>query len=186
MRFFKTLFIIFAILVAVPFVVALFLPKNYSVEQTINIDKPKNEVYRYIVYFKNLKNYDERLKQDADLKCKYKKRDGREGFVLIWKSRKKEVGVGQIKIVDIVKDDEIEVHYQCDFYRPYAQKEQGAFIISEVTDSSTHVLWQIKGTVDYPTNITFLWNNFEEKLNKNLSDGLENLKTIIEKRKVTK
>ncbi len=181
MTFVKKIFIVFSILVVLPFVIAYFLPTTYSAEEFVEISKPKNDVYKYVVYFKNFKKYDERLSRDKNLKCEYKKKDGREGFSFAWKSKKKDVGAGKINLVEIIKDDQqTEIHYQADYYKPYAQAENGYFILMEESDSTTNVVWKIDGKISYPTNILFLWNDFDKKTHNKQIEGLKKLQEILE------
>lgn len=44
-------------LIALVFIVGLFVKKEYGVEREIIINKPKAEVFNYIKYLKNQDNY---------------------------------------------------------------------------------------------------------------------------------
>ncbi len=181
MKLLRVFFLFFSFVVTIPFALALFLPRQYSVEETINIDQPKKDVCNYILHFKNVKKYDEKFRQATNVKYEYKKRDGREGFLLFWKSDQKEIGAGRIKIVDILDEEEYEIHYETDFYKPYSKKEEGSFIISEMTDSSTHIIWKVDGRLNYPTNVIFLWVDVEKDFKNKLSYGLENIRELMGK-----
>lgn len=50
MKFLKKIVIL--VLIAIPLVVALFLKKEYAVQREIEINKPRNEVFEYVKYFK--------------------------------------------------------------------------------------------------------------------------------------
>ncbi|WP_351088409.1 hypothetical protein [Shewanella sp. S1-49-MNA-CIBAN-0167] len=51
----KTL-VIAAAIIAIPFVVALFIQKDYLVTRTLTIDRPIAEVFYYVNYLKNQDN----------------------------------------------------------------------------------------------------------------------------------
>jgi len=48
-------------------------------------------------------------------------------------------------------------------------------------DSTTNVTWAIYGNMKYPTNLSLLFMDMDAMLGKDLSGGLSNLKTILEK-----
>ena len=54
----KISFALFIIL-ASPFVIALFLKTEYQVEQSVVINQPKDRVFGYIVQLKNQDNFDD-------------------------------------------------------------------------------------------------------------------------------
>ncbi|WP_235369993.1 hypothetical protein [Shewanella sp. ECSMB14102] len=53
MRFIKTLFILLALIVAVPLIAALFVKSDYQVTTNVVINRPVAEVYDYVKYLKN-------------------------------------------------------------------------------------------------------------------------------------
>ena len=52
MKIVKKILIAIAILIAIPFVVALFVKSEYAVEREITINKPKQQVFDYIKLLK--------------------------------------------------------------------------------------------------------------------------------------
>src|SRR5690606_19741446 len=94
-----TILIILAVIFALPFIIALFVKKDYSVERTIIIDRPKHEVFDYIKYLKNQDNYSKWAMMDTDLKKEFRGTDGTEGFVYAWEGKKSGRGEQEIKLV---------------------------------------------------------------------------------------
>ena len=48
MKVLKIILIILLVLIAIPLVAALFLPKDYAVKREVIINKPHEEVYGYV------------------------------------------------------------------------------------------------------------------------------------------
>lgn len=84
--------------IAIPLIVALFLPTQYQVERSIDIGKPASDVFAYIRMLKNQEQYSVWAKKDPNMKKIYTGQDGTVGFVSRWESLDKEVGTGEQEI----------------------------------------------------------------------------------------
>ncbi|NCU06331.1 MAG: polyketide cyclase, partial [Chitinophagaceae bacterium] len=105
---------IVAAIVLFLFVLALILPKQYSVTVSETINKPKKTVYDYVRLFNNQTQYSEWLKADPDLQPTIIGTDGKVGAVLKWEScnedKNKNVGMGEQEIKRMDEDNiEIEL-----------------------------------------------------------------------------
>ena len=54
MKILKTVLLVITVLVAIPLVVALFVKRDYGVERQVEINKPRQEVFEYVKYLKNI------------------------------------------------------------------------------------------------------------------------------------
>jgi len=167
------------ILLASPFVIALFLKTEYHVEQSVVINKPKDNVFAYVVQLKNQDNFSRWAQLDPDMVKSYRGTDGQVGFVSRWESEHPEVGVGEQEIMKIVSGQRID--FQLRFYQPFEATEPAYMITENNGSDATTVKWGFSGHLDYPTNIMFLFMDFEKIIADDLQTGLDSLKTILEK-----
>ena len=178
MKALKIILIIIGILIAVPLLTALFVPKKYAVERDIEIDRPKDEVFAYIKHLRNQDHFSRWAKMDPNMKKEYRGKDGTVGFVSAWDSDNKEVGKGEQEIVNIVDGERID--FELRFLEPFEATEP-AFMTTESTGpDETKVTWGFSGHMTYPMNIMLLFIDFEEMIGNDLETGLENLKKVLE------
>ncbi|MEH6465191.1 MAG: hypothetical protein V7771_14945 [Shewanella psychromarinicola] len=76
----KTL-VIAAAIIAIPFVIALFIQKDYLVTRTLTIDRPIAEVFYYVNYLKNQDNVSKWAQKDLDMVKSYRGTDATVVFV---------------------------------------------------------------------------------------------------------
>src|SRR5690348_10023775 len=79
-------------------IIAIFLKKEYTVERSITINKPKQQIFDYVKLLKNQDNFSAWAKLDPNMKKEYHGTDGTVGFVSAWDSDKKDVGKGEQEI----------------------------------------------------------------------------------------
>ena len=179
MKIIKKIFITLGIIFAMVLIVALFLKKDYTIEKEIVINKPKAEVFEYIKLIKNQDNYSKWNKLDPNMKKSYKGTDGTVGFVSAWESNNEQVGSGEQEILKIAEGEKIEMKLR--FKIPF-ETENDAYMISEnAATNQTKVKWGFHGSFPYPFNIMKLFINMEKAVGSDLEEGLNNLKTILEK-----
>ena len=95
MKILKKIVIALAIIIAIPLIIALFIKKDYAVEQEVTINKSKQQVFDYVKFIKNQDNYSVWATMDPNMKKEHKGTDGTVGFIASWDSEKKEVGKGE-------------------------------------------------------------------------------------------
>lgn len=108
MKILKIVLIVVLVIIAIPLITALFVPKDYEVGREIQIDKPKAEVFDYIKYLKNQDNYSKWASMDPDMKKTYTGTDGEVGFVSAWDSDNPDVGKGKQEIINIVSGERVD------------------------------------------------------------------------------
>lgn len=108
MNIIKKILIVVAIIIAIPLIAALFIDKDYAIERSITINKPKQDVFDYIRYIKNQDNYSKWNMLDPAMKKTYTGTDGTVGFISAWESTHKNVGVGEQEILKITEGERIE------------------------------------------------------------------------------
>jgi hypothetical protein len=99
MKVLKISGIVLLILIAVPLLVALFLPKSYTVSVSETISRPRQEVYDYMRILKNQQHYSVWFKEDPDMVPVIQGTDGTVGAIQRWDSEKMGAGEQEIKVL---------------------------------------------------------------------------------------
>jgi Polyketide cyclase / dehydrase and lipid transport len=157
-------------------VIALFIKKEYTIEQEIIINRPKQEVFNYIKLLKNQDYYSKWVMTDPGMKKDFKGTDGTVGFVYAWNGNK-QAGEGEQEITKLIDGDSIDIEVR--FIRPFKAIAKTPFITEAVPGNQTKVKWGMTGKSPYPLNFMNLF--IPNMLSKDLATSLNNLKNILEK-----
>jgi len=179
MKILKILGIIVLVLIVVPLIVALFVPKEYGVTRTVVINRPLDEVYDFAKYLKNQNQYGKWNLIDPAMEHYYEGEDGTVGFVSGWKSENPQVGHGEQEITGIEEGQRI--NYELRFLEPFQSTDKAFMTFAEVGPDQTEVGWGFDGKMAYPMNLMIPMMGMEEMLGDDFQTGLENLKQILEK-----
>ena len=166
------------IIIALPFIIALFLQKDYSVVTKITIDKPVTEVFAYVKQLKNQDNFSVWAQMDPDMVKSYRGTDGTVGFVSRWESQLEEVGVGEQEIMRI--DEGKRIDFELRFFSPFEATDPAFMTTDAIGKNQTLVQWGFDGHLDYPMNLMFLFIDFETMIGNDLNQGLKQLKQQLE------
>lgn len=172
MKILKRILIAIVIIIAIPLIVALFIPKESTSEGQVVINKPKQEVFDYIKYVKNQDNFGVWQLSDPDMKTTSEGEDGTVGFKYSWDSEK--LGKGAQVITNIVEGERMESDMF--FYDFDDTPSKAYFAVDEQAPDQTLVKWGISWTTPYPWNLMSLFYNMDKDFDK----GLEKLKEIVE------
>jgi len=175
----KKVLLVIVILIAIPFVIALFTKKDYAVIREVTISKPKSEVFAYIKMLRNQDNFSKWAQMDPAMKKTYRGTDGTVGFVSAWDSDKKDVGAGEQEIKKITEGERVD--FELRFLKPFESTEQAYMTTESASENETKVTWGFNGHMAYPMNIMMLFMDFEKMIGDDLQTGLNNLKTVMEK-----
>lgn len=169
-------------IIALPFIAAFFVKKEYSVQSEIKIDRPSPMVFDYLKYLKNHESFSKWGKSDAHVIKQYHGTDGTVGFIASWESRNKQVGKGQqqIKKISIGK----RIDFELVFIKPYSSIAHSYLIIDAVSRNETIVTWGFDSKMSYPMNLMLLFN-IKKVIGKDLSSGLSSLKQELERKDLT-
>jgi len=179
MKIAKKIFIALALIVLIPFVLALFSQKDYHVEREISINKNKTEVFEYVKYLRNQDEYSKWSKMDPNIRKSFRGTDATVGFVSAWESDMEDVGSGEQEITKIIEGERIEMELR--FFTPFEATEP-AYMSTEATNGSTTLVkWGFYGHMDYPMNMMLWFMDMETMIGNDLDEGLVNLKKILEK-----
>ena len=80
----KKFFIVLGVIVSAALIVAVILPKDFEIKQSIIIEKPRKQVFDFVKIMQNAKEWQVWSKLDAETKYELKGNDGEVGAILSW------------------------------------------------------------------------------------------------------
>ncbi|WP_018341503.1 SRPBCC family protein [Cytophaga aurantiaca] len=173
MKILKKILIGLAAFIALLLIIALFIPKDYTVSVSTTINKPQKEVYEYVKLIKNQENYSVWVMEDTNIVMTYTGIDGTVGFLAQWKSEQMGEGEQQITKVD---GERVDVALR---FKGHGDEQKAATIVKAINENQTQVTNEFYGHTGYPFNIMcFVGKMFiTDAQTKNMA----NLKAILEK-----
>ncbi len=176
MRIIKTILKIIVALVVILLVAALFMSKDYRVEKSITINKPKTEVFNYIRSLKNQDNFSKWASMDPSMKKSSRGTDETVGFTTMWEGNS-DVGKGEQEIKKIEEGKRID--FELRFEKPMKDVSQAYMSTDSIAPTQTLVKWGFTGNMSYPMNIMGLV--MDKMVGGDFETGLANLKALMEK-----
>lgn len=176
MKLWKKILIGVVALIALPFIIAIFVPKSYTVSVSETINKPREVVYDYMRILDNQKNYSVWVMEDPNLNPEIVGTDGTVGATQKWNSTNENVGEGEQEITAL-SIDRMDIDLR--FKRPFEGNAKATNMFKVVSDSQTVVTTEFYSNDPYPFNLPsyfFGRKMIEEAQIKNL----KNVKRILE------
>lgn len=164
-------------IVGVLIILSLIAPKTYKVSRSIAIEKPKGDIFAYLLSLKNMDEWSPWAKKDPNMEKTFTGTDGEVGCVSSWIGNK-EVGEGEQEITKIIDGERIESELR--FLKPW-KSTSDAFLICEEIEKGTKVTWGFSGKNKFPMNIMFLFMSMDKMIGKDFEEGLSSLKAVLEK-----
>lgn len=171
--------IVIGSLIALVFIAALFVPKNYSIEQETVVNVSRQKAFDYIRILKNADTYNKWTMIDPNVRKQAIGTDGTVGFIYTWESDNKQVGKGEQEITGITEGEKIT--YELRFIKPFEGKGQAYIQTSSVSDHQTKITWGMSSGMKYPMNIMVVLLNIKKVLANDLRESLGHLKNNLEK-----
>jgi hypothetical protein len=180
MKFFVKLIVVLATIVALFFVVALFVDDSFKVEKSKTIQVNHQVAFDYISNLKNQKDFGAWFDLDPKMKIWYEGNPGEVGSKVCWKSKNKEIGRGEEEIIRI--QDGKRIDFKLRIFEPEPMEAELYMETKPLKEETTKIIWALNGEISYPWNIILLFNDVSAEIVDDLEKGLENLKPILEKR----
>ncbi|WP_422928990.1 SRPBCC family protein [Singulisphaera sp. PoT] len=174
---FKTATIVLVLLLSSPFLVALFLPRDFVVEREVTIDKPKPAVFAFVKSLKNQEKYSKWALMDPKMKTTYTGTDGTVGFIMAWESDNQDVGKGEQEIKKIAEGERVDVEIR--IKDPFVSTNPASTITEALGESQTRVKSVYTGMIPYPMNLLCYY--VRDSIGKDMATNLANLKALLEK-----
>jgi uncharacterized membrane protein len=170
---------IFAGIIVVVLVLAVIAPKEYGVQRSIIINRPRQQIFDYIKFLRNMDHYSKWVMTDPNKRMTYTGTDGTEGFAAAWDSDIKQAGKGEQTIEKIIDGERIDIRVV--FIKPFAVVADTYIATQSVIDNTTTVKWAFASKMPFPMNAMLLFMNMEKMLGADMEISLNNLKQILEK-----
>jgi hypothetical protein len=173
----KKFFIILVIIIGILLLIPALMPKDFSVERQVVINKPLEMVFPFVTSLKGQDDWSVWGSLDPDMKKEYRGEDGTVGFVSAWEGNE-DVGKGEQEITGIEINKRVD--FELRFIEPWEATNQAWLTVDPAPEGATNVRWGISGNMPYPMNAMLLFMNLEENIGKDFEQGLLNLKRLVE------
>ncbi|WP_394750648.1 SRPBCC family protein [Spongiimicrobium salis] len=164
-------------IVALVVLLGIIAPSKYNVFRTIEIAKPKAEVFEYLKYLKNQQQWSPWEKKDPNMEKKFTGTDGEVGAVSYWNGNK-DVGEGEQEITKIIEGKRVEG--QLRFLKPWKSTSDCYLEVEDNASGGTKVTWGFSGKNKFPFSIFMLFFSMDKTVGKDFEDGLQSLKSLME------
>lgn len=171
---------IFIGLIVILLVVALFVKKRYTIIRETTISSPVADVYDYLRFHKNQKQYNHWLQLDPNVRTEIKGApDGQPGSILFFESKSKKAGTGEWENTDFVENERIDIELR--FLQPYQFTADAKLHFKPIDEETTLLVWEYHSGMNWPLNITLLFIDMDKIIGRDIENTLENIKRQLEK-----
>ncbi len=170
------LYILLGIVLLIIFLAAI-APKSYNVFRSVEIQKPRAQVFDYLRYLEKQREWSPWEKKDPDMEHKLTGTDGQVGAVSYWNGNK-QVGEGEQEITHIEEGKRIEGELR--FFKPWKSTSDCYLDVEDAGSGSTKVTWGFSGKNKFPMSILMLFMNMDKAVGKDFEEGLASLKANLE------
>jgi len=167
--------IVLAGIIALLFIMALFMKRDHYVKREIVIHAPAQKVFDFLKLLKNQDKFNKWAKADPNRHWEYKGTDGTVGFVISWNGNK-DAGEGEKEITKIIEGKRIET--QIRFVKPMKTIANVIMETESLSENETKVSMSNAGALKYPINIMIPM--VEKMFPKDMDSSLITLKSILE------
>ena len=174
MKVLRFILIILVCIIALIFIVALFLPSSYRVERSQEIAAPVETVFTKASNFWYRHSWDPWIAKDSTATSAVTGPTMAAGSVWSWEG--KVIGKGQVLIEEVLHNTSI--HSKILFYKPM-EAEAEIYWSFDSTATGTKAHWAIEGGVGYPMG-RYFGLLMENTIGPDFENGLANLKKLCE------
>jgi uncharacterized membrane protein len=178
MKILKTIFYVILGLIALLFLVAIFLPSEYKVERSVEINKPVGIVFGYVADFNNFREWNPWSSLEPKHSFEVSGDSGKVGQKYHWNGNI--IGTGEmifteLKPYDLIKSDIL-------FLAPEQANGVVDFIFNG-DENKTKISWSLTGSADYPLG-RFFGLMMDSFLGPDFEKGMSNLKNMCESNEI--
>ena len=178
MKILKIIGIGLLIIIAIPLIIALFVPNDFKYEKSIEINAPIEVVWENVNSLSDMDKWSPWNDYDANMEKKISGTDGTVGAKQEWDSDVEEVGKGSQTIAKLDAPNLVETDLV--FFSPY-ESEAKAYVKLVEEGNVTTATWGFDSEMPYPFNVMQLFTDMEEMMGKDWNNGLTKLKNLSEK-----
>ena len=150
--------------------------KTLFLERSVVIDRPVEDVFSYVRFIENHKDFSVWHSADPDMVVSTSGEDGKVGFVHSWDSQMKKVGAGSQEITEMLGRERIS--YELRFERPMQTTNYSNVHFLSLPEQRTRVTWDFSGEMSFPMSLfafVFKW-----MLGRDIQQNLNRLKAVLE------
>jgi len=164
-------------LVALVVLLSLIAPKTYDVQRSIEIARPKQEVFDYLRSLKKMDEWSPWAKKDPNMVKTFTGTDGEPGCISHWVGNK-EVGEGEQEIKKVLNGERIDSELR--FLKPFKSTSDCYLTTTAVGEGNTKVTWGFSGKNKFPMTIMSLFKSMDSMVGKDFEEGMLSLKANLE------
>jgi uncharacterized protein YndB with AHSA1/START domain len=175
MKLLKKIGLILLLLIVLLIIVGFFLPGQYEVKETVEIDRSPEIVYFHAMNFKQREKWDPWLEKDPDTESSINTTQSGVGTTWQWEGEK--IGAGKITVQKIVVNEQIVSRLQ--FFMNDTTEARVEWNFKPRKKNKTLVTWEVSGELQ---GIAERWTGIFMKgsLTNSLDKGLQNFKKYLE------
>ena len=170
------LYILIGIVVLIAFL-GLIAPKSYDVSRSIEIARPRSEVYDYVRFLQKQAEWSPWEKKDPNMNKQFEGTDGEVGAISKWQGNK-DVGEGEQEIINLMPNERVDSKLR--FFKPWKSESDAYMTMKDNASNGTTFTWGFSGKNKFPTSIFMLFMNMDKAVGKDFEEGLAMLKENLE------
>jgi len=174
MKIFRLILIIIGLFFILLFSVPFFLPKSVTVERTIEIHKPIDEVYAIVLDFNTFIEWNPWTEMESEALFEVVQNDPALGSKIKWDGDT--IGTGYLKRVNLIENELIES--ELTFLNPW-ESTAADIMKFQPSEKGTIVMWRNQLKLDYPFG-RYMYFIMDAFLGKDFEKGLNKLKAYCE------
>lgn len=155
----------------------IIMPEDYQVERTVNINAPKQIIWKNIASFKAMDEWSPWREMDPNQTTEYFGEEGEVGSGTRWVGDPETVGTGSQEL--ILSDPMNRIETKLKFEVPW-EAENDVYITLADAESGFDVTWGFTGKMAFPMNVLLPIIGIEEGVGSDFEKGLQKLKEIAE------
>lgn len=175
MKFLKRLLIAIASLLGVYLILALFGPKEYTVERSRVMQAPKDAVWQQISSFQNWPNWSPWQEKDPSVENQFKGEKETVGSMMSWVGDPDLSGTGSMEITKLSREENI--YYKLKFEVPFEMESDGGFELTEDGDQ-VKVSWYDHGNIPFLMRPMMMFMDLDSQIGPDFERGLEKLDSV--------
>ena len=174
MKIVKNIGLALLVIIAISLVVLYFMPNEYKVSNSVEINKPAELIYAQVYDFNKWGTWDPWAEMDPNAKYTFEGAPGKPGHRMSWDSKK--IGVGSLTIKSAGVNE--HVYSQLEFTKPFKLSAKD-MILLEPNGDKTKVTWTTSGGLSFPKQ-RIMGLFMDKMLGADQRKGLEKLKNFVE------
>lgn len=173
---FKTIAVLFIVLLAALLGFAATKPDAFRVQRATRIKAPPEKIFGLINDLHSWGSWSPYEKKDPAMKRTHSGAASGKGAVYEWEGNN-EIGVGRMEITESSPPAKVTINL--DLVKPFEAHNMVEFTL-EAQDDSTNVTWAMHGPSPYISKVIGIFIDMDSMVGKDFEIGLANLKTLTE------